>query len=64
MRELQAELDAGRAAERTAGPVTVIVPMVPEGTKWAACDFCPDCVLVVLSEDDVIPPADVPAIAK
>ena len=64
MREIQAAEDAGRPRHADGGGVTAILPMSPAGTKWASCDFCADCDLVVIAKRDQIPSEQLPPIAK
>jgi hypothetical protein len=65
MKELQAEADAGRRAHRDAGPVAAIVSMKPyEEQKYAYCDYCGTCHLIIVSADDVIPSDQIPRTAK
>jgi hypothetical protein len=65
MREIQAAEDAGRACHAYGGGATAILSMSPAATKWATCDFCPYCdLVVVIATRDQIPPEDLPPIAK
>jgi hypothetical protein len=65
MRQLQAEHDAGRPAERNAGFVDHVISMEPmDEEKYARCEYCSDCHLVIVARDDVIPSNEIPEIAK
>jgi hypothetical protein len=65
MRELQAEADQGRPARRDGGWAYGIVSMDPLGKqKYAYCEYCEQCELVVVRRADVIPDQLIPDIAK
>ena len=64
MRELQAERDVGRSAERHGGHVVPILPMWPKEQKYARVRYCERCELIVVAKSDQIPPEEIPAIAK
>ena len=64
MRELQAESDAGRHAERHGGYVVPILPMWPDEQKYARVKYCERCELIVVAKSDQIPLEEIPAIAK
>lgn len=54
----------GAAVHRDLGRVISIVPADPAETRFARCYFCSKCKLVTIRTIDVIPPNEVPNVAK
>jgi hypothetical protein len=64
MHEMQMAEDAGKTAHVHGGHLEPIISMHPIQTKFAYCDFCSKCRLIVLAASDIVPLDLVPPIAK
>lgn len=64
MWEIQRAENKGLPGHADLGYVVPIISMSPEEQKYARCNYCERCTLVVISADDVIPRDQVPDVAR
>jgi hypothetical protein len=65
MWELQKDADAGNRSHRDLGYVEAVISMDPlDEEKYAFCNYCSKCNLLILRQADRIPSDQVPAVAK